>query len=266
MNKMTSIKLQATGLLSTLALALGLGLATGGSAQARSLDEIRKDGRIVVATEGQFAPFNYFQGARLTGFEVEVAEAMVARMGLKIEWKALSFDALLTGLRQDRWDMVIASHGITEERAKAVTFTEPHYCSGGVIIAKDAGVKTAADLAGKVVSVQTGTTYMENVKKVSAVKEVKNYPQDTDARAALASGRVDAWVTDRFVALNSLKANPGLGLKMGDFLFVERIASAVARGNTGLAGEISKALAAIQADGSYATISKKWFGEDIRCK
>jgi polar amino acid transport system substrate-binding protein len=162
--------------------------------------------------------------------------------------------------------MVIASHGITDERAKAVTFTEPHYCSGGVIIAKDAAIKSAADLAGKVVSVQTGTTYLENVKKVSAVKEVKNFPQDTDARAALVSGRVDAWVTDRFVALNSLKANPGAGMRMGDFLFVERIASAVAKGNTGLASDLNKALAAIQADGSYAAISMKWFNEDIRCK
>ena len=259
---MMSIKKTALGLLAALSVTL-LGTSV---AQARSLDEVKKDGKIIVATEGQFAPFNYFQGAKLTGFEVEVAEAMAAKMGLKIEWKALSFDALLTGLRQDGWDMVIASHGITDERAKAVTFTEPHYCSGGVIIAKDAAIRTGADLAGKVVSVQTGTTYLENVKKVSAVKEVKNYPQDTDARAALASGRVDAWVTDRFVALNSLKANPGLGLKMGDFLFIERIASAVAKGNTGLAGEINKALAAIQADGSYATISKKWFGEDIRCK
>ena len=241
-----------------------LGLAA--QADARTVEEIKKDGKIVIATEGQFAPFNYFQGAKLTGFEVEVAEAVAAKMGLKVEWKALSFDALLTGLRQDRWDMVIASHGITEERAKAVTFTEPHYCSGGVIIAKDAGIKAAKDLAGKVVSVQTGTTYLENVKKVAAVKEIKNFPQDTDARAALVSGRVDAWVTDRFVALNSLAANPGAGLKMGDFLFVERIASAVAKGNAGLAAEISKALAAIQADGTYAAISKKWFNEDIRCK
>ena len=116
------------------------------------------------------------------------------------------------------------------------------------------------------IAVQTGTTYMENVKKVSAVKEIKNFPQDTDARAALVSGRVDAWVTDRFVALNSLSANPGAGMKMGDFLFVERIASAVAKGNTGLANELSKALAAIQADGSYAAVSMKWFNEDIRCK
>ena len=241
-----------------------LGLAT--QVSARTIDEIKKDGKLVVATEGQFAPFNYFQGAKLTGFEVEVAEAVVAKMGLKIEWKALSFDALLTGLRQDRWDLVIASHGITDERAKAVTFTEPHYCSGGVIIAKDAAIKSAKDLAGKVISVQTGTTYLENVKKVSAVKEVKNFPQDTDARAALVSGRVDAWVTDRFVALNSLSANPGAGMKMGDFLFIERIASAVAKGNTGLAADFNKALAAIQADGSYAAISKKWFNEDIRCK
>ena len=233
---------------------------------ARSIDDIKKDGKIIVATEGQFAPFNYFQGAKLSGFEVEVAEAVAAKMGLKVEWKALSFDALLTGLRQDRWDMVIASHGITDERAKAVTFTEPHYCSGGVIIAKDGSIKAAKDLTGKVIAVQTGTTYMENVKKVSAVKEIKNFPQDTDARAALLSGRVDAWVTDRFVALKSLAANPGAGMKMGDFLFVERIASAVAKGNTGLANEVSKALAAVQADGSYAAISKKWFNEDIRCK
>lgn len=249
---------------SVLAVCLLLGLVS--QADARSAAEVKKDGKIIIATEGQFAPFNFFQGAKLTGFEVEVAEAVAARMGLKVEWKALSFDALLTGLRQDRWDLVIASHGITDERAKAVTFTDPHYCSGGVIIAKDGAIKTAADLAGKVVAVQTGTTYMAHLKKVSAVKEVKNFPQDTDARAALASGRVDAWVTDRFVALSTLTAHPGAGMKMGGFLFVERIAAAVAKGNASLAGEINQALAAIQADGSYAAISKKWFNEDIRCK
>ena len=243
-----------------------VGCAMALAAQARSFEDIKKDGKIIIATEGQFAPFNFFQGSKLTGFEIDIADALVAKMGLKAEWKALSFDALLAGLRQDRWDMVIASHGITEDRAKAVTFTDPHYCSGGIIVSKDGVTKTAADLKDKTISVQIGTTYFENVKKVAAVKEVKTVPQDSDARSALASGRVDAWVTDRIVAKTSLEANPGLGLKMGDFLFVERIASAVAKGNTSVAAEINKALAAIQADGSYATISKKWFGEDIRCK
>jgi polar amino acid transport system substrate-binding protein len=234
--------------------------------QARPLDEIKKDGTIRIATEGAFSPFNYFQGAKLTGFEIELTEAIAGKMGLKIDWKALGFDALLAGLRQDRWDLVIASHGITEERSKAVTFAEPHYCSGGMVVAKDAAIKGAKDLAGRTVSVQTGTTYLDNVKKVAGVKEVKNFPSDNDARSALVTGRVDAWVTDRFVALNSLAANPGAGMKIGDFLFVERIAAAVGKGNDGLAAEWNKALAAVLADGSYQKISTKWFNEDIRCK
>lgn len=235
-------------------------------ASARPIDAILKDGKIILATEGQFAPFNFYQGKKLTGFEVELAEALAAKMGVKVEWKAMGFDALLTGLQQDRWDLVIASHGITEERAKAVTFADPHYCTGGVIVSKGGALKTAQDLAGKTVSVQTGTSYLENVKKVAGVQQVKNFPQDTDARAALASGRVDAWVSDKFVALEALSKNPKAGLQIGDFLFVEKVAAAVAKGNTGLADAVNKALAALQADGSYAKLSAKYFKQDIRCK
>jgi polar amino acid transport system substrate-binding protein len=243
-----------------------LGLAVTVPAQARSFEEIKKDGTIRIATEGQFSPFNYFVGSKLTGFEIDVADAVAAKMGVKVEWKALGFDALLAGLRQDRWDAVIASHGITEERAKAVTFTDPHYCSGGVVVAMVATIRTANDLQGKVVAVQTGTTYLENVKKLPGIKDVKNFPQDSDARSSLVTGRVDAWVTDRFVASNSLAANPAAGMKIGEFIFVERIAAAVAKGNTSLATEWNKALASILADGSYEKISAKWFKEDIRCK
>lgn len=242
------------------------GLLVSIAVQARTLEEIKTDGKIIVATEGAFPPFNYFQGSKLTGFEVELAEAMVKKMGLTLEWKALSFDALLAGLRQDRWDMVIASFGITDDRAKAVTFTSPHYCSGGVIVSKDGSIRTADQLAGKIVAVQTGTTYMENLKKVPGVKEVKNFPQDTDARSALISGRVDAWISDRFVVKTVLENNPNSGLKTGGYLFVEKIASAVKKGNAPLAAAIDKALADVMADGTYKTISEKYMKEDIRCK
>ncbi|MFT5588862.1 MAG: polar amino acid transport system substrate-binding protein [Bradyrhizobium sp.] len=242
------------------------GLLFGSAVQARSLDEIKAAGTIIVATEGAYPPFNYFQGSKLSGFEVELAEAIVKKMGLKIEWKALSFDALLAGLRQDRWDMVMASFGVTDERSKAVMFTNPYYCSGGVIVSKDAAIKDAATLAGKTVAVQTGSTYMENVKKLAGVKDVKNYPQDTDARSALVAGRVDAWVSDRFVVKAATESNPGLGLKVGDYLFVERIAAAVKKGNGPLAAAVDKALADVMADGTYKTISEKFMKEDIRCK
>lgn len=248
------------------ALALAaVALAAGGVAQARSLEEIRKSGTIVMASEGKFAPFNLVDKGQLTGFEIDVANAVAAKMGLKVEWKMMSFDGLLVGLNQDRWDLVIASHGITEERAKAVTFATPHYCTGGVIVSRDGAVRSAKDLAGKTVAVQTGTTYYENAKKLP-VKEVKSFPADSSARAALDTGHVDAWVTDKFVAKESLAATPGTPDKMGDYLFVEKIAAAVAKGNTGLVTEFDKGLAAILADGTYAAISKKYFGEDIRCK
>lgn len=233
---------------------------------ARTFEEIQKAGTIVFASEGAFPPFNYFEGPKLTGFEIEVAEALAKKMGVKVEWKALSFDALLAGLRQDRWDVVMASFGVTPERAKAVTFTNPYYCSGGIIVAKDPAIKTAADLKGKVVSVQTGTTYLENVQKLPGLKAMKNYPKDTDARAALVNGRVDAWVTDRFVAMQALRADPKAGLRSGDFVFVERIAPAVQKGNASLAAALDKALAEILADGTYERISKKYMGEDIRCR
>src|ERR1700712_1264318 len=143
-------------------------------AHARDFDTIKKDGKVIVATEGQYPPYNFFQGSKLTGFEVELAEAVAKKWGVAIEWKALSFDALLAGLRNDRWDMVIAGHAITPERSKAVTFTDPHFCGGGVIVSKDTPIADAKGLAGKTVSVQTGTTFLDEVKKVPGIKDVKN--------------------------------------------------------------------------------------------
>jgi polar amino acid transport system substrate-binding protein len=235
-------------------------------AQARTLEEIKGSGTIIVASEGAFPPFNYFKGPTLTGFEIDLAEALAKKLDLRIEWRALSFDALLAGLRQDRWDMVIASFGVTEERSKAVTFTSPHYCSGGVIVSKDPAIRTVKDLAGKVVAVQTGTTYLEHVKKLPGLKDVKNFPKDTDARAALAAGRVDAWVTDRFVAKTAVESNGGATLKIGDFVFIEKIAMAVKKGNTSLQAALDKALQELMADGTYEKISKKYLNEDVRCR
>lgn len=249
----------------TLAVA-ALGVVAVSAAQARTFDEIKKSGTLVIATEGKFPPFNFMQGQKPVGFEVDIADAVAKKLGLKVEWKTLGFDALLVGLSQDRFDEVIASHGVTPERSKAVTFANPHYCTGGIIVAKDPAIHAPKDLTGKVVAVQTGTTYLENVKKLPGVKEVKSYPQDNDARAALQTGHVDAWVTDKFVAKASLDATPHSGLHTGDFLFVERVAAAVKKGNTSLADAIDKALAEMMADGTYAAISQKWFHEDIRCK
>ncbi len=246
-------------------IAAAAALVVCATAQARTLEQIRKDGKIIIATEGAYPPFNYFEGSKLSGFEIELGEAIMKKAGLKIEWKTLGFDALLNGLRQDRWDAVIDSIGITEERNKAVSFVTPYYCSGGVIASKDPAIGSVASLTGKVVSVQTGSTYMERVKTLPGVT-VKNFPQDTDARAALINKRADAWVSDRFAVKAALAKNPQGGIRMGDYLFVEKIAIAVKKGNTELAGVIDKAQQEVLADGTFKALSEKYFQEDIRCK
>ncbi len=151
--------------LAIAAAALAL-FATG--TQARPLDAIQKEGTLRLATEGYYRPFAYFDNKQLVGFEVELAELMAQKMGLKFTWKTIAFDALLTGLQQDRWDLVISSHGITPEREKVVTFTLPHYCSGAQVIARDDSIQGAKDLDGKTVAAQTGTTYLDYVQKKCA--------------------------------------------------------------------------------------------------
>lgn len=227
--------------------------------------QIEKNKTIKLATEGGFPPFNFYKGKELTGFEVELGDEIAKNLSLKDEWKASPFDSLLIGLNQDRYDLVIASHGITEERAKAVEFTNPHYCTGGIIVSLEGGPKTVDDLKGKVVGVQVGTTYLANVQKVAEVKEVKTYPKDTDVLQNLMNKRVDAWITDKFVALDAVKANAKAHLQTGDMLFEEKIAMAVAKGNDLLKDKINVALAELKKNGTYEKLSKKYFDQDVSC-
>jgi polar amino acid transport system substrate-binding protein len=144
-------------------------------------------------------------------------------------------------------------------------FATPHYCSGGVIISKDSAIRSADSLRDKVVAVQAGSSYYEKVKNVPGVKEVKGFAHDAEAIAALASGRVDAWVSDFFVVKTAMENNPGVGMKMGRFLFIEKIAAAIKKGNLTLAAAYDKALAELMADGTYKNLSDKYFKSDIRC-
>ncbi|WP_336331474.1 ABC transporter substrate-binding protein [Pseudomonas putida] len=237
--------------------------------QARPLAEIEKSGQLIIGTYGNFKPFTYFEDGKFVGFEVDIGNEIAKRLKLEPQWKPMEFDSLLTGLSQDRWDMVTASFGITDERSKAVLFTSPHYCTGGAIVTTNPEIKTAQDLNGKKVSVQTGSTYFMALQKVPGV-QVRNMSSD-NARNALLSGKVDAWVTDKFVAvMMQQKAATSNGsvrpVYIGDMLFNERIATAVQKDNTAFAERYNQVLEDMLKDGTYETISKKWFNEDVRCK
>jgi polar amino acid transport system substrate-binding protein len=249
-------------------LAFGVVLAVVGAALARDLLTIKKAGTILVGTEGAFPPMNFFKGKELTGFEIDLTNAVAKNLGLKTEWKVLSFDALLPALGQGRFDLVAASHTITDERAKAVDFLNPEYCTDGVFVTKVGGPKTVADLAGKKVGAGIGSTNLQVLSTIKGIKpdDIKSFPKDLDALQALIAGRIDAWSTDRWPAQDAVKANPKANLVVGAVIYVQRNAMAVSKGNTALRDALNAGLAAVMKDGSYAKLSKKWFGQDIRCK
>lgn len=233
---------------------------------ARDLAAIKSSGVIKIATEGATPPFNYFEGDKLTGFDVDLGSAIGKELGLKVEWVTLAFDGLLVGLDHDRYDLVVAGHGITPERQKAVDFSSPYVCSGAAIVAKEGGARTVADLAGKVVGVQVGTTYLTAVRDVPGVKEVKTFPKDTDALQNLIAGRTDVWVSDKLTALTAMDKAPEAKLQIGDLLYEERYGMAFKKGNDDLRGAVDKALAQMLSGDGYKTISEHYFKEDIRCR
>ncbi|MCD0169926.1 ABC transporter substrate-binding protein [Deinococcus sp. 23YEL01] len=249
----------------TLALGALLGAATLNSAQARTLAEIKASGTLKIGTNAEFKPFTYFEGKTMKGFEYDLGNAIAKQMGVKAEWINQPFDNLLIGLNQNRFDLVISSHGITPERARAVDFSLPHYCSGGVILSRPGGPKTAAALKGKTVSTQVGTTYVDQIKKVTGDRNLRLFPNNAGALQALMSGRVDAMVNEKFYSLEALKLN-GRKLQQGEMLFQEKLGMAVAKGNKTLLGAVNASLKTVQANGTYAKISKSHFGQDVRCR
>jgi polar amino acid transport system substrate-binding protein len=234
-------------------------------AQAREWSAIKDSGHIYVATEGAFYPFNYFEGSKITGFEVELAELIVKEMGLAIEWQIVPFDAQLIAMRQDRYDFVIASHSFTPERAAVVDFGNFHYCTGGQIASWNKEAITVKDLAGKTVAVQLATSYAERAKAIPNIGTIKTFSKDTEAFMALKSRKVDAWISDRFLQKTTLQKYNEKSIVSGELIFQEKIGALFKKGNTELLDHYNQALTIVIKNGDYRKVSEKYFQEDISC-
>jgi polar amino acid transport system substrate-binding protein len=249
-----------------LSVVIPFSLLISSPSQAREWEAIKSSGTLVAATEGGFQPFNYFDGPKLTGFEVELAEAIAKKLGLKLEWRVVPFDGQIAALKQDRFDFAIASHGYTAERAKSVDFANPHYCTGGQIAAHQDGPLTVAALNGKTVGVQLATSYADAAKKVKGIKTIKTYKGDPEAFSALRAKKVDAWISDKFTVKATLDKNPDAGISAGELVFVERVSMILRQNNKALADQLNRALAEVMKDGTYKVLSEKYFKEDVSCR
>jgi polar amino acid transport system substrate-binding protein len=236
------------------------------SLQARTLDEIKKAGVIKIAADGQTPPFNYYKGKDLVGWEVDLGNEIAKRLEVKAEWVVQPFNTLLIAIKEDRFDLIATSHAKTAKRAAVVDFLAPHYCTGAMIVSKEGGPKTVAELKGKVVVTPVGTVYYDKLKTIPGIKEVRTVLSETDGLQNLLAGRADAWVTEMFVAKEGIKAHKEARLGLGENILPQENAMVVAKGNVSLKGAADKILKDIVKDGTYFKLMKKYFDENIECK
>lgn len=226
--------------------------------QAMAADKLK------IGTEGAYPPFNLIDASgKVGGFDVEIAQALCAKMGAECEVVTSDWDGIIPALNAKKFDFLAASMSITEERKQAVDFTDAYYTNKLQFIApKNSDLKAdKASLKGKVIGAQRATiagTWLED--NLADTVEIKLYDTQENAYLDLSSGRLDGVLADKFVNWEWLKSDAGKDFEFkGEPVFDnDKIAIAVRKGDP-LREKLNAALKAIVEDGTYKQINDKYF-------
>ena len=241
-----------------------VGVSTGcGSSDQDTWSTIQKEGKFTFACSGGYPPFNYTDDdGNLVGFDVEIAQALGDVMGVKAEGITTDWDGILGGLTGNRFDTIIGSMAITDERLEQVSFTDPYYYDGAQFFSVESNGYTGLDDKNvTTVGVVTGTTFETEIEKYTNVTDIMNFSSDEENFIAADQGRTNGFVTSRFVGLEAPEEYGFVAT--GDLLYTESIGIAVRKDDTELLKQLNDALATIIDNGTYEEISQKYFGCNI---
>jgi polar amino acid transport system substrate-binding protein len=219
--------------------------------------------KLTVGSDVPYPPFEDFGKTKteFKGFDVELMEAIGAKIGRDVEFQDTSFPTIFRDLAQGKFEMVASATTITKEREESVDFTNPYYLPSAqsiVVIKGTKGIENAKDLEGKIVGVQQGTTGEEYVEEEIDTKELRTYPQGPDTFPALKAGTIDAVVIDRPVAEKATETDTDLEIA-GGVETEEQYGFVVQQGDNELREELNEGLKEVLDSGEYTTIYKKWF-------
>lgn len=228
----------------------------------------KDSGKMVIGLDDEFPPMGFRdENNQIVGFDIDLANACAEKMGIAAEFKPIDWDSKEMDLSTGKIDLIWNGFTITEERLASMEFTKPYLDNRQIIIVKgDSDIKAKADLAGKKVGVQTGSSAVDavNADEISAeFAEMPTYDTNVLAFNDLEIGRVDAVVADEIVARYFLAENNKDFAILEDDFGSEQYGIAAAKGNTELIEQLQSALDQCTTDGTAAEISNKWFGEDI---
>ena len=251
-----------------IALALALMLCLSLFAACGSAGENKENSgkaKLVMATNAQFPPYEYYENDQIIGIDAEIAAAIAEKLGMELEISDMEFDSIIESVKGGKADMGLAGMTVTDERKEAVNFTASYATGVQVVIVNEgSAITTVDDLfaegASHVIGVQRNTTgdlYSTWDLEDAGLATIDRYSKGADAVQALLTGKVDCVVIDNEPAKAFVEANEGL--KILDTAYaVEDYAAAMSKDNAELYEAVNKALEELIADGTVASIIEKY--------
>ena len=222
-----------------------------------SLEDVKKSGKLTIATSPDFPPFESLEGDKVVGIEIDLLEMIAEKLGVELEINQMDFDSVLPGIQSGKFNVGVSGITVTEDRKKNADFTVPYFAAAqAIVVLKDSPIKSKADLEGKKVSVQTGTTAEEYCMKNGY--DVSAFQANNDALSALTSGKVDAWVIDNETGIQMSETTNGKTVVLDEPMTTEPYSFAFKKGSTSLVNEINSYVEGWLKDGTIEKIFEKY--------
>lgn len=221
------------------------------------------EGKLIMATNAYFPPYEYYEGNEIVGVDVEIAQAIADKLDLELQIEDMEFDSVITSVQTGKVDMGLAGLTVTPDREKSVAFSQS-YATGiqSVIVREDSDIKSLDDLNGKKIGVQLATTgdiYASSSPEDGGFGEenVEKYNKGNDAVMALTQGKVDAVIIDNEPAKSYVASTSGLTILDTEYA-VEDYAICMNKNNTALQQAVKQALTELNDDGTLQKILDKY--------
>ncbi len=214
--------------------------------------------KLIMATNAQFPPYEYYDGDKIVGIDAEIAQAIADKLGMTLEIQDMEFDSIISSVASGKADIGVAGITASEDRKLTVNFSTSYATGKQVIIVKeDSTIAGPDDLKGKLIGVQLSTTGDIYCSDDYGEDSMRRFNNGAEAVLALTQGKIDAVVIDNEPAKVYVQQNPGLKILETEYI-TENYAIEVAKENTELLGKINDALAALQNDGTLKSIVDKY--------
>jgi polar amino acid transport system substrate-binding protein len=249
-----------------------LAMPTLHPARADALGDAKKRGSLMIGTEAAYVPYEFFKEGKIVGYDVDIADALLAPIGIKSQFIDTAWNGIIPALYAGKFDCIISGMTMTKERAEKVLFTQPYADASLMVLLRsdESRIKTAEDLAGKTLGVQLGSAAAGIIKdfekKLTAAgkpgyADVKQYEHYPEAYQDLLNKRTDAVINSRSTLMVLMHDAPG------KFKMISGISDipayygmAFRKEDVALRDFFNDGLAAMKKDGSLTKLQEKWFG------